>query len=112
MDYTKAGGGCGNCIDDIQEILDDEIKLNEIHQKKLNQLNQDDKIRKVVSEKIEPMLKKDNGGIRILEINKNDVKVKLVGSCGSCIRSMDTIKNFVEKEIRTAVNEKINIIKV
>lgn len=55
---------------------------------------------------IRPYLEADGGNVSIEEITpENVVKVKLLGSCGSCPMSIMTLKAGIEQAIKKAVPE-------
>ena len=65
---------------------------------------------KVAIENIRPDLQNDGGDIEFVSMNGNDVIVRLVGSCAGCPMSQMTLKNGVERYIRSVVDPNINII--
>ena len=57
-------------------------------------------------EEIRPYLQSDGGDISFVDINKNyEVRVKLLGACGNCPMSLQTLKLGVEKTIQRTVPE-------
>lgn len=59
---------------------------------------------------IRPYLKTDGGNVKILEISDDlEVKLELLGACGSCPMSTMTLKAGVEEAIRKAVPEVISV---
>ncbi|NCD69355.1 NifU family protein [Mucilaginibacter agri] len=55
---------------------------------------------------IRPYLEADGGNVSIEEITpENVVKLKLLGSCGSCPMSIMTLKAGIEQAIKRAVPE-------
>lgn len=64
-------------------------------------------------EKIRPYLQADGGDITLLEITDDMVvKVRLLGACGSCPMSMQTLKAGVEftlKRIAPEIKEVVNV---
>lgn len=57
------------------------------------------KIEDLISQ-IRPSLQADGGDIELVAIEKDIVKVRLKGACGSCPMSQMTLKNGVEAIIR------------
>jgi len=51
-------------------------------------------------EEIRPFLISDGGNIKLIEINKNIVTIKLEGNCISCAVNQMTLKNGVEATIK------------
>ncbi len=57
-------------------------------------------------DEIRPYLQSDGGDISLIEISEDfEVKVKLMGACGSCPMSLQTLKLGVEKTIQKTVPE-------
>lgn len=109
-DYLKAGGGCGNCHDRIQELIDALIGNEPRVKKKPTQLTNIQKIKMiedVLEREIKPSLKKDGGNIELVDVNGNQVQVQLRGSCVSCHLSQVTLKDFVEAKLRELVTPEL-----
>ena len=71
-----------------------------------------DKIEAALQE-IRPFLEADGGDILFIELSDEwVVKVKLVGSCGTCNISMMTLKNGVEVAVKRAVPEVKEVIEI
>jgi NifU-like protein len=105
-DYVKAGGGCGNCHDQIQEIIDSIIGTQRPVKKKAPALTNLQKI-KLIEESIEreinPNLKKDAGRLELVDVDGNRVLVRMGGTCASCVKSPITLKHYVESKLRELV---------
>jgi NifU-like protein len=105
-DYVKAGGGCGNCHDRIQEIIDTILGTERPVKKKAPALTNLQKI-KLIEESIEreinPTLKKDAGRLELVDVDGNRVLVRMGGSCASCVKSPITLKHYVESKLRELV---------
>lgn len=124
MNYTKAGGGCGSCRNEIQDILEDvwthelakeadqpvhEIKKEEKQGNKMNNLQRITKIQTVIETKIKPALADDGGGIDLMDIEGNKVYVKLCGACSCCPSAQFTLYSFVEQTLRDEVSPDIQL---
>ena len=109
-DYVKAGGGCTNCHDRIQEIIDSILGTDRPVKKKIPALTNLQKI-KLVEESIEreinPTLKKDAGKLELIDVDGNRVLVRLGGTCASCAKSPVTLKHYVESRLRELVSPEI-----
>ena len=106
-DYVKAGGGCGNCHDSIQEIIDKVHGIERIPRKlplKLNTLQKIKLIEESLEKEINPTLKKDAGYLELLDVDDNRVVVKFRGNCASCSKSNFTLKHYVESRLRELVS--------
>ncbi len=105
-DYVKAGGGCGNCHDRIQEIIDTILGTERPVKKKAPALTNLQKIRLIeesIEREINPTLKKDAGRLELVDVDGNRVLVRMGGSCASCVKSPVTLKHYVESKLRELV---------
>ena len=114
--FTKAGGACGNCRDQIQEILDQEKgvrrPLDEIKpvRKAMSNIERMQKVMKVIDEDIRPRLAQDGGNIELVDVDGRTVTVAMRGACASCRASQLTIKELVEKTLREQVDPEITVV--
>lgn len=103
--YTKAGGGCGGCHDDIQKIIDrvrSEPKSDT--KQKLTNIQKIRMIEETLEREIRPSLKHDGGDIELIDVIGNRVIVATRGACATCKASDITLKNFVEHRLRELVS--------
>ena len=108
--FTKAGGACGKCKGEIQQILD---KVNNASAcsvvpapKTYEQMTVVEKIKKieqVLEEDIRPKLNMDGGSAELVDLSGNVVKIRLVGMCSGCAGAQGTLKNFIEKVLKEKV---------
>jgi len=116
-DFTKAGGGCGKCLDRLADILAEAkgqnkaLKPLEIVPKPagLTNMQRMKLVSKIVEEEIAPSLQKDGGDIELMDVDGKNVLVRLRGACSSCKSSQITLKQFVEKRLREAVEPDITV---
>lgn len=110
--YTKAGGACGKCKDDIQKIIDSELeKTGEKPAKKpLTKTQMILKVNSILESSIADELRKDGGDIELVDVDGNNVYVHLHGACKSCPSSNVTLKVIVENTLREKLGEDINVI--
>ncbi len=105
--FTKAGGGCGECHPEIEAILRDiwsiEMSQPSPLPKKLTNLQKIALIQEVIETEIRPGLQKDNGDIELIDIDGSRVIVALRGMCTGCLMSDLTIRGVQEK-LRTLVS--------
>ena len=104
--YTKAGGGCGNCHPDIQDIIDRvqaEMAEAPVERPKLSNIKKIKMIEETLEREIRPALKHDGGDIELVDVVGNRVLVATRGACASCQASNQTLKNFVEAKLRELV---------
>lgn len=110
-DYTKAGGACGECLNEIAEILAHELKqqpLTELKpQKRMTNVQRMQKVLKVIDGEIRPKLAADGGDIELVDVDGRRVSVSLRGRCSQCKASEVTIRNLVEKALREQVEPDI-----
>jgi NifU-like protein len=111
-DYIKAGGGCGNCHDKIQEIIESVIGTTVTEKTRPSGMTNIQKIRLIeetLEREIRPQLKKDGGGIEFIDFADNTVFVKLHGTCSTCSASQVTLKHYVETRIKELVSPELSV---
>ena len=111
-DFVKAGGGCGNCVEKIQEIIDTMQGKERSEKKKPPKMTNIQKIKlieEILEQEIKPVLKKDGGNIELIDLDENTIYVKLRGACANCMTSQVTIKNFIENKIKKLVSPELNV---
>jgi len=102
-DYVKAGGGCGNCHEKIQAIIDAVLGKEPLAAKRpvhLTNLQKIKLIEQTLEREIKPALNQDGGDIELVDVEGNTVKVRLQGTCASCRKSHITLKHHVEQKLR------------
>lgn len=72
----------------------------------------EDKIKKVIEEKIRPALEMDGGGIEFVELDGKDVKVRLQGACCGCPSANITLQMGVLRVLKEEIPEIENVISV
>jgi NifU-like protein len=116
--FTKAGGGCGDCIPAIQHLLDQALgkeaacEVPEARPRALTNVQRMQLVVKTLEEEIRPSLQKDGGDIELVDIDGHTVKVALRGMCTSCPSSQLTLKGFVERTLREYVEPEISVVEV
>ncbi|UJX40066.1 Fe-S cluster assembly protein NifU [Desulfovibrio sp. JY] len=116
-DFTKAGGGCGDCQERLQAILDEErgrqadatAGAAKAPAKGLTNLERVKRVTEVMDEEIRPNLKKDGGDIELVDIEGKTVLVALRGACKGCPVSNVTLTEFVQKRLRELVEPDITV---
>ena len=106
----KAGGGCGQCIPDIEAIINRVIgeEQEKVEEKpKLTQLQKIKLIEETIDRQVRPILRRDNGDLELHDVDGDRVVVKFIGACVSCPVSSVTLKDVVETQLREAVSEDI-----
>jgi len=109
--YTKAGGACGNCLDDIRVLLEritGEMQAAEgATPKKLTTLQKIHLIEESIEREIRPVLQRDGGNLELVDIEGDRVLVRFMGACSSCPVSAVTLKDVVQNKLREAVSEEL-----
>ncbi len=109
--YTKAGGACGECLDEIGEILAAELKqkpLVELKPKpRMTNVQRMQMVLKTIEEEIRPVLAADGGDIELVDVDGLRVVVSLRGRCSQCRASDVTIRDLVQRLLREHVEPDI-----
>lgn len=59
----------------------------------------ENKINEILSKEINPLLNEHLGSAELVEIRENIVYIKMLGACGGCPASQDTLENIIEAKI-------------
>jgi NifU-like protein len=108
--YVKAGGGCAKCHENIQKIIDDVYQQKIIItpvSKKMTNIQKIRLIEETLDREIRPALQKDGGSIDLIDVDGDQVYVKLTGMCASCKASQVTLKHYVESRLREMVTPEL-----
>jgi NifU-like protein len=104
--YIKAGGGCGQCHDKINEIIA-KVTGKTIDTppkpKVLTNIQKIKLIEETLDREIKPALKQDGGDIQLVDVEGDRVMVKLTGTCATCAMSQITLKDYVESKLKELV---------
>ena len=116
--FTKAGGGCGDCRDEIAEILEAELRSQGAPASRpaepaaakpaacaaggLTNLQRMQKVMETMA-LIRPQLQADGGDIELVDIAGKTVSVRLTGHCQGCPASQATLQQVVEQILRQQV---------
>ncbi len=108
--FTKAGGGCGECRPNIEAILQDLWSLKPTapapRPKKLTNLHKIALIQEIIETEVRPGLQADGGDVELIDIDGSKVMVALRGMCTGCLMSDVTIKG-IQTKLRELVAEDI-----
>ena len=108
--YTKAGGGCGNCHEAIRQIIERvQAGAQPPVRPKLSNIQKIRMIEETIEREIRPSLKHDGGDIELIDVIGNRVLVATRGACASCRASDITLKHFVESKLRDLVSPELVI---
>jgi len=112
--YTKAGGGCGTCHEEIQELIDRVIKETgggiwrvKPEREKMTNIQKMKLVEETIKNEIAPALQKEGGDIELIDIVGDKVIVALRGKCTQCLLSGWTMQNFVQAKLREFVSPEI-----
>lgn len=61
---------------------------------------------------IRGMLQEDGGDVELVDVNEGVVKVRLVGACGGCPMSTMTLKNGIERILKSKIPELKEVVAV
>lgn len=116
--YTKAGGGCGQCIGEIEALLS-EIKedtrgdLNDTPYSdkapKLTNLQVMHRTEELFNSRIRKALAHDGGDIELVDVDGGVIFVRLKGACAHCPTSTHTMRQFIEKEIQKEISKELRV---
>ena len=105
--YTKAGGGCGSCHDEIESILfrvrgqqakEARAKVDAPQKKKrMSTLQKIRLIEETIDQEIRPALRQDGGDLDLIDVDGNEVIVAFRGFCSGCVASHLTLKGIQTK---------------
>ncbi len=119
--YTKAGGGCGSCLEDIADVVkrvnaevdaenhDHDHGHGHSHEaeepkRELTMLQKVDLIRNVLNEDVRPALQRDHGDCELIDVDGNKVLIKFLGACSSCSMAGSTQNDFIGKTLQEKVH--------
>lgn len=119
--YVKAGGGCGSCLTEIDDLIasvQQEQADAAIAQEwtvptdqPLTTVQKINYIQQVLNE-VRPTLLADGGDVELFDVEGDLVKVSLKGACGSCESSTATLKNAIESRLKERVLPSLTVVAV
>lgn len=125
--YIKAGGGCGSCLAELDDLVAEvyetptattesgtppasrpaqpveEEEPVSVPIANLTNLQKIALIQSVLNQEIRPVLLEDGGDVDLYDVDGNLVYVSLQGACGQCASSRLTLKGFIERTLRDRV---------
>ena len=110
--YTKAGGGCGQCKPAIEKLIagviaEEADARKAAPPKRLTNIQKMKLVEEALEREIRPALRMDGGDIELVDVEGNRVTVALRGTCAHCPGSDATLGNYVEKKLRELVDPDI-----
>ncbi len=123
--FTKAGGGCEGCHENIREVIDEvrkamarEATLRTADQgtteekRPLTNIQRMQLVSQAIEREVRPALQKDGGDIDLVDIDGKKVYVALLGACHGCRAAGFTLKSLVETKITDFIGEEVEVIEV
>lgn len=109
--YTKAGGGCGACLSQLEDILNEQLFGNNIVNENvpLTTVEKIKKIEEVLDNTINPLLRMDGGNCKLIDLQNNKVIIEFKGACSSCGAVTNTLKGFVEPKLQELVDKNLEV---
>ncbi|MBS1112140.1 MAG: Fe-S cluster assembly protein NifU [Nitrospirae bacterium] len=109
--FTKAGGGCGDCASKIEDILkevwaDKVIKEVSKPKERLTNIRKIGMIQDIINKEIRPLLQADGGDVELIDVDGIRVIISLRGMCTGCLMADVTLKN-IENKLRELVSEEL-----
>lgn len=121
--YVKAGGGCGACLTEIDDLIaevkteieaeaqakatvspsDATLAAVQKTSRALTTLQKITLIQQTIAEEIRPVLVADGGDVELYDVDGDRVLVQLKGACGSCESSTETLKIAIEARLQARV---------
>jgi NifU-like protein len=115
--YTKAGGGCGGCHEEIQEILARVTGAPAVEppkvvakQKRLSNIQKIAMVQETIDREVRPALRKDGGDIELVDVDGNTVIVSMRGNCAKCHVASFTLRDVVQAKLREFVAEDLVVV--
>ena len=110
-DYCKAGGGCGACVPDIEELLEaaQQAAAPQLSSTpgRLTMVQRIHLIEETIEREIRPLLRKDGGDLDLIDVLGTTVIIAFRGMCAKCNVAQFTMKDVVEAKLREFVAEDI-----
>ncbi len=123
--FTKAGGGCGGCVPEIEQIIaevrsESELRSGGEQQESeknaesgkpsgMTNLQKMKLIVKTIEEDIIPELRKHGGDLELVDIFGNKVLVELKGACTDCGMTRFTLQTIVEHKLKEKVSADLEV---
>lgn len=107
--YTKAGGGCGGCREEIEAIISRVVGATpaaappQAPKTRLTNIEKIRLIEETIDREIRPALRQDGGDIELVDVEGNQVIVSLLGKCAACPASPFTLQDMVGMKLREFV---------
>jgi NifU-like protein len=114
--YTKAGGGCGGCHEELAEIVQRVTGQpavveapKPVPKKRLSNIQKIQMIQETIDREVRPALSKDGGDIELIDVDGNTVIVSLRGNCAQCRVASFTLRDVVQAKLREFVSDELTV---
>lgn len=115
--YCKAGGGCGGCKVEIEELIEqvqgDKARTEHVptskKPKKLTNIQKIQLIQQTITEQVRPALRADGGDIDLIDVDGNKVIIAFRGMCAKCRMTEVTMKDVVEAKLKEFVSDDLYV---
>ena len=115
--YTKAGGGCSGCHQEIEQII---ARLRGAGtppeppkpppKRRLSNIQKIAMIQETIEREVRPALRKDGGDIELIDVDGSNVVVSLRGNCSQCRVASFTLRDVVQAKLREFVSDDLVVI--
>jgi len=116
--YCKAGGGCGGCHSDIEELLAErtgksaepkppKVPAPPASRKPLTNIQKIQMVQKTLDEQVRPALQADGGDLELIDVDGDRVIIAFRGMCAQCQVSEYTMAEVVQAKLRVFVSDDI-----
>jgi NifU-like protein len=109
--FTKAGGGCGGCHREIEDIIARVHGTAPAAKTKppaaMTNLQRINRIQEVLTTEVRPLLQADDGDVELVDVDGKRVMVAFRGHCAWCPVSDVTLKGSVQAKLRELVDPEI-----
>ena len=112
--YTKAGGGCGACIDELEILLEEHLQQKPhtptptAARQPLTNLQRIALIQELLDHEVRPILQEDAGDLELVDIDGLRVTIRMVGQCSGC-RAAGLTTKWIEDKLREIVDPAIEL---
>lgn len=114
--YTKAGGGCGGCLEEIRDIISrvggtpvpPESPLKR-PPRRLTNVRKIQLIQETIDREIRPSLRKDGGELELVDVIGNTVVISFRGVCTQCRAAGVTAEQLVQAKLREFVSPELEV---
>jgi NifU-like protein len=112
--YTKAGGGCGSCIGEIESILEELVEREPAVtvappvKRRLTNLQRIALIQELLDQEVRPVLQKDSGDLEVVDINGTHVQIRMTGHCSGC-KAAGLTSGWIEDKLREIIDPEISL---